>query len=112
MNLNAFIPRHFVESIGVIRGIILFNAKNHSAKDKQICPIWAKKQVINKIMTIKKIARKEVFSTYSVSQNYSLLENYDGNFPPFKDLKVNAVLKNTATLADWCIQMTQVIKIK
>jgi len=107
MNLNAFIPRHFVESIGVIRGIILFNAKNHSAKDRQIWPIWAKKQDINKIMTIKKIARKEVLSTYSVSQNYSLLENYDGNFSPFKkqdsqtqnkDLKVNAVLKQGRTL--------------
>jgi len=70
------------ESLGTC---ILFNAENHSAKDRQICPIRAKEQDINKIMTIKKIARKEVLSTYSVSQNYSLLENYYGNFSPLNN---------------------------
>jgi len=83
---------------------ILSNAKNHSAKDRQIFTIWAKEQDINKVMTIKKVARKEVLSTYSVSQNFSLLENYDGNFLPVnkqdsqtqnKELKENAVFKNT-----------------
>jgi len=64
--------------------------------------VWAKKQDIKKIMTIKTIARMKVLSTFSESQNFSILENYDGNLPPLKTqdnqpqnqfLKVNAVLK-------------------
>ncbi|XP_033254765.1 uncharacterized protein LOC117194299 [Drosophila miranda] len=81
---------------------ILCNGKNHSARDRLMCPVWEKEMDINKIMTIKKIASKEVLSTYSIHQNFSLLDNYEKNYPKLdineenvqnKNVKANEVLK-------------------
>lgn len=58
----------------------LCGGTDHSALNKRMCPKWKEEEDIKKIMVLKNFSRQEVVSTFSTNY-FSLLENYDGDFP-------------------------------
>lgn len=59
---------------------ILCNGNGHVAKDRDVCPIWLKEVETNKIMTRKKMSKKEVFDMYKNQNRFDLLAD-DDQFP-------------------------------
>lgn len=63
------------------RKCILCGAKGHLAKDRTKCPKWAFENDVLKVMTLKRISRKEVLKSYS-PKTFETFDDYDQNFPP------------------------------
>lgn len=75
---------------------ILCNGDDHSANQKSKCSAWEEEINIKKIMTIKKMSRKEVVETYNFQRNnkYSILEDYEDHFPLINPRKNNTPQRN------------------
>lgn len=85
-------------SCGIIK-CILCNGSDHQSHEKNKCSKWMEEQDVKKIMTIKKISRREVYETYRQNR-FSILDNYEDDFPVLskpeniknKDEEVNNVI--------------------
>ena len=79
-------PRCLLCGDAVCKGIceslqcVLCGDKNHTAFEKYKCPKWAQETEISKVMTIKKISRKEVMQSYSENR-FDIFNNFNTNFP-------------------------------
>lgn len=65
---------------------LLCGAGDHNAMEKDKCVKWAREFDILKIMTLKRLSRKEVLSSYAVS-GYEVFDDYDAKFPPLGGVK-------------------------
>lgn len=59
---------------------LLCGSTNHTSSDK-ICPVRKQRQDIHKVLVTENITYKEFKSKYGNENRFSLLEDYDTNFP-------------------------------
>lgn len=82
-----------------VRRCILCNSDEHIANDKEKCPKWIKEIETNKIMTKKKLSKREVLQGYRAQNRFDILWD-DSIFPGLysgRDTKKRVVDDNTLT---------------
>ncbi|XP_073819687.1 uncharacterized protein [Musca autumnalis] len=62
------------------RKCILCDGKDHTCRDSKKCPKWEKEMETNKIMTRKKLSKKEVYDMYNRQKRCDIVWD-DNNFP-------------------------------
>lgn len=77
---------------------VLCKSSDHSCKEKEKCSTWAKEIETNKIMTRKKMSRKEVITMYNMKNRFDILWDEE-NFPNLPSTAKNNTTK-TKKLVD------------
>lgn len=76
--------------------IICINCKGNHAPTNKNCPARAKAFAIKKLMTIENLSLKEARNRFAgvFSNRFSILEDYDGDFPPINPEKNKKTVRN------------------
>lgn len=80
---------------------LLCGDSSHNGSNKRACPKWQEEESVRKIMTLKRLSRKEVLNSYSTNR-FDIFNDYEGEFPtlaperptPIKnrDMEMNKIL--------------------
>ena len=62
------------------RKCVLCGGNDHVSSERSKCPKWAHENDILKVMTLKRMSRKEVLKSYAVG-SYETFDKYEENFP-------------------------------